>query len=73
MKMIWRGMSMKRNKNFYESQRVKTSLFFLPLDVGEVVHPFFPLSHEVEEENSLNDEEYEDPIEAALTYAHKEK
>jgi hypothetical protein len=73
MKRIWRGMSIKRNKNFDESQRVETSLFFLPLDVGEVVHPCFPLAHEVEEENSLNDEEYEDPIEAALTYAHKEK
>jgi hypothetical protein len=57
MKRRWRGMSIKRKKNSDESQHVETSLSFLPLDEGEVVHPCFPPVHEVEEANSLNDEE----------------
>jgi hypothetical protein len=73
MKRQWRGMSIKRKKNSDESQHVETSLSLLPLDVGEVVHPCFPHAHEVEEANSLNDEEYEDPVEAALTYAHEDE
>jgi hypothetical protein len=72
MKRRWRGMSMKRKKNFDEVQHVEkpheTSLSFLPLDEGEVVQPCFPLAHEVEEATSLNDEEFEDPVEAALTF-----
>jgi hypothetical protein len=67
MKRQWRDMSIKRKKNPDESQHVETLLSFLLLDVGEFVHPLFPPAHEVEEENSLNDEEYEDLVEVALT------
>jgi hypothetical protein len=57
-------------------QHVETSLSFLPLDEGEVFQPCFPPVHEVEEEISLNDEEIEDPVEAALAPAlpaHEDK
>jgi hypothetical protein len=57
-------MYIKRKKNFDESQHVETSLSFLLLDEGEVVQPFFPPVHDVEEAISLNDEEIEDPVEA---------
>jgi hypothetical protein len=56
MKRQWRGMYIKRNKNCDKSQHVETSLSFLLLDEGEIVQPFFPPLHEVEEEISLNDE-----------------
>jgi hypothetical protein len=69
MKRKWRGMSIKRKKNSNESQQVETSLYFLSLDEGEVVHPCFPPAQEVEGA-------IEDPIEAALASdlpTHKEK
>jgi hypothetical protein len=64
-------MSIKRKKNYDEVQHVEkpreTSLSFLLLDEVEVVHPYSPPVHEVEEENGLNDEEFEDPVEATPT------
>jgi hypothetical protein len=57
MKRRWRSMSIKRKKNFDEVQHVEkpreTSLSFLPLDEVEVVQPYSPPVHEVEEANSL--------------------
>jgi hypothetical protein len=61
-------MCIKRKKNSEESQHVETSLSLLPLDEGEVVQPCFPPVHEVEKAISLNDEEFEDQVEAALAF-----
>jgi hypothetical protein len=73
MKRRWRSMSMKRKKNSDEVQHVEepceTSLSFLPLDEGEFVQPCFPPAHEVEEVTSINDEEFEDSVEATLAPA----
>jgi hypothetical protein len=76
MKRRQRGMYIKRKKNYDESQHVETSLSLLSLDEGEVVQPCFPPVHEIEESISLNDEEIQDPVEAALASilpAHKDK
>jgi hypothetical protein len=59
-------MSIKRKKNFEESQHVETSLSLLPINVDEDAHPCFPPTHEVEEVTSLNDEEFIDRVEVAL-------
>jgi hypothetical protein len=59
MKRSWRGMCMKKNKNFDEVRHVKnldeTSVPVLPLDEDEVVQPCFPLAHEDEDVISPND------------------
>jgi hypothetical protein len=64
MKRRWKSMPMKRKKNLDEVQHVEASLSFLPPDEVEVVQPCSPPVHEVEEATSLNDEEFEDPVEA---------
>jgi hypothetical protein len=66
-------MSIKRKKNYDESKHVETSFSLLLLDVGEVVHPFFPPVHEVEQANSMNNEESEDTVEASLTSTQEDK
>jgi hypothetical protein len=73
-------MSIKRKKNYDEAKHVekprKTSLSFLCLGEVEVFQPYSHPVHEVEEENGLNDEEFEDPIEPAPTSilpSHKDK
>jgi hypothetical protein len=48
----------------------------LLLEEEDVLLSCFPLAHEVEETTSLNDEVFEDPVEAAPTsasLAHKEE
>jgi hypothetical protein len=63
-------MSIKRKKNCDELQHVEkpceTSLSFIYLDEFEVFHPYSSPVNEVKEENSLNNEEFEGPVEAAL-------
>jgi hypothetical protein len=57
-------------------KHVEASLSFLPLDEVEVFQLCSPLSHDVEEVISLNDEEFEDPVEnvyASTPLAHKHK
>jgi hypothetical protein len=80
MKRFQRSMSTKRKRNYDEIQHVEknyeTLLYFLLLDEGEIVQPFFPLVHEVEEAIGLNDEEFEDIVETTLVsilLAHKDK
>jgi hypothetical protein len=73
MKRKWRGMLIKGKNNYDESQHVDTSLSFLPLDVGDIVHHFFLHMHEFEDPNSLTNGEFEDLVEDALTSAHEEK
>ena len=59
-------MSINIKKIFDEVQYVEksheTSLSFIPLDKVEVVQPYSP--PEVDETNGINDEEFEDTIEA---------
>jgi hypothetical protein len=73
-------VSIKRKNNYDDVKHVEkpheASLYFLPLDEVEVVHPYSPPTHKVEEETSLNDEESKDPVEVSLTYVfpkHKDK
>jgi hypothetical protein len=56
MKRRWRGMPMKRKRNPDEAQHVEASLYFLRHDVFEVVEPFSPHVHEVQEATSISDE-----------------
>jgi hypothetical protein len=71
---------MKGKRNSDEVQHVDkpcdTSLYFLPLNESEMVHPCSPPTHEVEETTSINDEEFRDPVEVALAPAlptHEDK
>jgi len=60
----------------HPNEKKETLVTVLPLDEDEVFQPCFPPAHEVEEVISLNDEEFEDPVEAPLAFvllAHKEK
>jgi hypothetical protein len=49
MKRRWRGMSIRRKKNYDKVQHIEAPLSFLPLDEVEVVQPCSPPAHDVEE------------------------
>jgi hypothetical protein len=75
MKRKWKGMSIRRKKNFDEVEHVDTSLYFLLIDEGEVFQPSSPPTHEVEGV-SLIEEEFKDLVEAIHTFfilTHKDK
>jgi hypothetical protein len=68
-KRRWRGMSIKRKKNFEEVKNVETSFSFLIFSLdGEVFKVCCLPAHEVEEATNLNDEESEDPVEATQPF-----
>jgi hypothetical protein len=76
MKRGWRGLSIKRKKNYDEVQHIEALLYFIALDEGEVVQPCLPPAHDVEEAISLNDEEFEGPVEdvhASTPLAHEDE
>jgi hypothetical protein len=57
-------------------KHIEAPLSFLLLDEGEVVQPFSPLVHNVEEAINLDDEEFEYPIEdvhASTPPAHEDE
>jgi hypothetical protein len=51
-------MSIRRKNNYDKVENIKAPLSLLLLDEGEVVQPFPPLAHDVEEVISLEDEEF---------------
>jgi hypothetical protein len=74
MKRRWRGLSIKRKKNYDKAQHIEAPLSLIPLDEGEVVQPCLPPN--VEEAISLDDEEFEGPVEdvhASAPPAHKDE
>jgi hypothetical protein len=69
-------VSIRRKKNYDKVQHIEAPLSFLMLDEGEVVQPCSPPAHDVEEAISLDDEEFEDPVEdvhASTPPAHEDK
>jgi hypothetical protein len=66
MMMKWRGMSIKRKKNYDKEKHIEAPLSCLPLDEGKFVQPFSPPIHDVEEATSLDDEESEGQVETTL-------
>jgi len=56
MKRQWRGVSIRRTKNYDKVKHIESPLSLLPLDEGEVVQPFSPPTHDVEEAINLDDE-----------------
>jgi hypothetical protein len=53
----------------------ETLMSIILLDEDDIIQPLYPLLCEVEEENNLNNEDFEDPVEATPTTllpAHKE-
>ena len=74
MKRQWRGLSIKRKKNYDKAQHIEALLSLIPFDEGEVGRPCLPLN--VEKTISFNDEEFEDLVEDVHAYAppaHKEE
>jgi hypothetical protein len=72
MKRQWRGLFIKRKKTYEKAQHIDAPLSLIPLDKVEVVQPCLPPN--VEEAISLDDEEFEGPIEnvrASAPPAHK--
>jgi hypothetical protein len=67
MKRQWRGLSIKRKKNYDKAQHIEGLLSLIPLDEGKVVQPCLPPN--VEEAISLDDEEFEGPVEDVHAYA----
>jgi hypothetical protein len=74
MKRRWRGLSIKRKKNYDKMKHIEAPLSLILLDEGEVVQPCLPPN--VEEAISLDDEEFEGPFEnvhASTPPAHKDE
>jgi hypothetical protein len=69
-------VSIRRKKNYDKVQHIEAPLSLILLDEGEVVQPCFPPAHNVEQAISLDDEEFEGPVEdvhASTPPAHEDE
>jgi hypothetical protein len=67
-------LSIKRKKNYDKARHIEAMLSLIPFDEGKVIQPCLP--HNVKEAISLDDEEFEGPVEdihASTPVAHKDE